>query len=39
LVGAYWDDVDANIDQGSAYFYDITDLFESYLPLVVKSAR
>ena len=33
LVGA----VGANSDQGSAYFYDITVLFEIYLPLVLRN--
>jgi len=38
LVGADLDDVGANSDQGSAYFYDITVLFEIYLPLVLRNA-
>ena len=39
LVGAYGDEVGANSNQGSAYFYDITVLFEKiYLPLVLRNA-
>jgi len=38
LVGVDGDDVGANSDQGSAYFYDITVLFEIYLPLVLRNA-
>ena len=38
LVGAVSDDVGANDSQGSAYFYDITVLFEIYLPLVLRNA-
>ena len=38
LVGAYYDDVNANIDQGSAYvFTSGTPTFHSlYLPLIMK---
>jgi hypothetical protein len=36
LVGADWDDVSANVRQGSAYFY-IPDWFEVYLPVVVRN--
>jgi len=38
LVGADGDAVGANSDQGSAYFYDMTVLFEIYLPLVLRNA-
>jgi hypothetical protein len=34
LVGAYGDDVGANTDQGSAYFYTFS--YKSYVPLVPK---
>jgi hypothetical protein len=34
LVGAYGDDVGANTDQGSAYFYTFS--LKSYVPLVLK---
>ena len=36
LVGAYGDDVGANTDQGSAYFYTFS--YKSFVPLVLKNS-
>ena len=36
LVGAYYDDVGANTNQGSAYFYTFS--YKSFVPLVLKNS-